>query len=94
MIGKQILHYKVLEELGRGGMGIVYKAQDTNLDRFVALKFLPQPLSQDEENKKRFSHEAKAASALDHANICTIHEISETEPAPGERGGQMFIAMA
>ena len=94
MIGKQILHYKVLEELGRGGMGIVYKAQDTKLDRFVALKFLPHHLSRDEENKKRFSHEAKAASALDHPNICTIHEIDETEPAPGAPGGQMFIAMA
>ncbi len=87
MVGKTIHHYEILEELGRGGMGVVYKAQDTKLDRFVALKFLPQHLSQTEE-KKRFIHEAKAASALDHPNLCTIYEIDETED------GQMFIAMA
>jgi Tol biopolymer transport system component len=88
MIGKTISHYKILEKLGEGGMGTVYKAEDTKLDRFVALKFLPPHLSQDEENKKRFIHEAKAASALEHNNICNIHEIDETED------GQMFIAMA
>ncbi|NIX56112.1 MAG: protein kinase [candidate division Zixibacteria bacterium] len=88
MIGKVISHYKILMELGRGGMGTVYKAQDTKLDRFVALKFLPPHLIQDEENKKRFIYEAKAASALDHPNICTTYEIDETED------GQMFIAMA
>jgi len=85
MIGKEISHYKILEELGRGGMSVVYKARDTKLDRFVALKFLPPHLSQDEANKKRFIHEAKAASALDHPTICTIHEIDEAD-------GQMFIA--
>ena len=88
MIGRQILHYKVLEELGRGGMGVVYKAQDPKLDRFVALKFLSPQLGEDEEDKKRFIQEAKAASTLDHPNICTIHEIDESE------NGQLFIVMA
>ena len=95
MIGLTISHYKILEKLGEGGMGTVYKARDTKLDRFVALKFLPPHLSQAEEEKKRFIHGSKAASALDHPNICTIYEINETEPAPGELGeGQIFIAMA
>ena len=87
MIGKTISHYRILDKLGEGGMGVVFKAQDTKLDRFVALKFLPQRLSQAKEEKKRFIHEAKAASALDHSNICTIHEIDET------KDGQMFIVM-
>jgi len=88
MIGKTLSHYKIIEKLGEGGMGVVYKAEDTKLDRFVALKFLPPHLSQTEEEKKRFIHEAKAASALDHNHICTVYEIDETED------GQMFIAMA
>ncbi len=87
MIGKTISHYKITEKLGEGGMGIVYKAQDLNLDRFVALKFLPPHLTTSEEEKQRFIHEAKAASALQHNNICTIHEIDETDD------GQIFICM-
>jgi serine/threonine protein kinase/Tfp pilus assembly protein PilF len=88
MIGKTISHYKILEKLGEGGMGVVYKAKDVKLDRFIALKFLPHHLSQSEEEKRRFIQEAKVASALDHPNIGTIYEIDETED------GQMFIAMA
>jgi len=88
MIGKTISHYKITEKLGGGGMGIVYKAQDLKLDRFVALKFLPPYLTTRDEEKQRFIHEAKAASALDHPNICTVHEINETED------GQLYICMA
>jgi serine/threonine protein kinase len=91
MIGETILHYKILEKLGEGGMGEVYKAQDTKLDRFVALKFLPSQLTASEDDKARFIQEAKAASAMNHPNICTIHDIQEFEDSKGEK--QLFIVM-
>jgi len=86
MIGSTIAHYRILEKLGEGGMGVVYKAEDLKLDRFVALKFL-SAIALGGEDKSRFLREAQAAAALNHPNICTIHAIDEVD-------GQLFIAMA
>ena len=87
MVGETISRYKILRKIGEGGMGVVYRAEDTKLERSVALKFLPNHLLGNTEVKRRFEREAKAAAALDHANVCTVYEVDEAD-------GKTFIAMS
>jgi serine/threonine protein kinase len=88
MVGETVSHYRIIAEIGTGGMGVVYKAEDLRLGRLVALKFLPPGLVSDPEAKRRFFQEARTASAIDHVNVCTIHDIGETTD------GRMFLSMA